>query len=346
MITQSFSDKGSRNFGSNIIDYGYWVRTCKGAVCSPWTATKTVTVTLAATAGFDNSYIVRSGNLGPDTDLYLSPLAVGSGNVGEFILKNVGETFTLERTPSTTDLAAAQRWTQSTQFEVRVEDINMDGTADAYMKGITGTITNAVDQMIVSSTTANAAPTSIISVDCDFKNFFTPVMAWYGNPSHFDTKLTKETWIIASGTNIPSAYASQEAVCIARWGTCRSRDGSLTSFYGSLTACVLAVASQGINPVNLEGNPVSRTQFCTTRLRAFFGVVPAQTTIRSFADQLQEVAEFVTIWEKGEDGYEVEDLADVLETVLGNVTVGGYDFSDIHNDELDEADEQRIFEVH
>ena len=53
----------------------------------------------------------------------------------------------------------------------------------------------------------------------------------------------------------------------------------------------------------------------------------------------------MTIWEAGEDRYGVEDLADVLEAVVG-VTIGGYDFSHVDNDDLDEADEQRVYEVH
>ena len=74
-------------------------------------------------------------------------------------------------------------------------------------------------------------------------------------------------------------------------------------------------------------------------------MVVITTTVRSFAGQLQKVAEFVTIWEAGEDRYGVEDLADVLEAVVG-VTIGGYDFSHVDNDDLDEADEQRVYEVH
>ena len=347
-ITESFSDKGSRNFGSSTTDYGYRVRACNGVACSAWMATKTVTVTLAATTGFDSSFLVRSGNLGPDTDtdLYISPLAVASGNVGEFILRNVGGTFTLESTPSTTDLVAAQQWTPSTQFEVRVEDINLDGTADAYVKGISGTISNAVDQIIVSSTTAGAAPVSIVSVDSDFKNFFTPIMAWYANPSHFDTRIIIEgAWVLATATDIPALYTIAESTCIARWGNCRSRDGTLTSYYGSETDCVFALLAMGLTPTDIAGNPISRTVFCNRTVKAYFGVVVTTRTVRSFAGQLQKMAEFVTIWEAGEDRYGVEDLADVLEAVVG-VTIGGYDFSHVENDDLDEADEQRVYEVH
>ena len=347
-ITESFSDKGSRNFGSSTTDYGYRARACNGVACSAWTATKTVTVTLAATTGFDSSYLVRSGNLGPDTDtdVYISPLAVGSGNVGEFILRNVGGTFTLESTPSTTDLAAAQQWTPSTQFEVRVEDINLDGTADAYVKGISGTISNAVDQIIVSSTTAGAAPVSIVSVDSDFKNFFTPIMAWYANPSHFDTRIiTEGAWVLATATDIPALYTIAESTCIARWGNCRSRDGTLTSYYGSETDCVFALLAMGLTPTDIAGNPISRTVFCNRSVKAYFSVVVTTRTVRSFAGQLQKMAEFVTIWEAGEDRYGVEDLADVLEAVVG-VMIGGYDFSHVENDDLDEADEQRVYEVH
>ena len=140
--------------------YDYRVRACTSSICSGWTAVKTVDVTIPPTAGFDETYIIRTGDLGMDgdTDIYLSPLAIGTGNVGEFILENESGTFELNNTPDTMDLAAAQQWTESTSLELRVGDINMDGVRDAYVKGITGSISDAVDQFVISSIVSRGVP--------------------------------------------------------------------------------------------------------------------------------------------------------------------------------------------
>ena len=113
----------------------------------------------------------------------------------------------------------------------------------------------------------------------------------------------------------------------------------------AVTDCVFALLAIGLNPTDIAGNPISRTVFCSRSVKAYFGVIVTTRTVRSFAGQLQKMAEFVTMWEAGEDRYGVEDLADVLEVVVG-VTIGGYDFSHVDNDHLDEADEQRVYEVH
>ena len=328
--------------------YDYRVSACKISACSAWSAVKTVTVSIPPTAGFDESYIIRTGDLDmdEDTDIYLSPLSIGSGNVGEFILENRSGTIVLDDTPDTTDLAEAQGWSESTTLELRVEDINLDGVADAYVKGITGSITNAVDQFVISSTTSGAVPASIIAVDSELRGFFSAVLPWYRDLSHYDTPVSVVTHVIHGATDVQTAYASKLQACIDKWGQCGIYDGTLTSYYGTLSACIVALASQGFTAME-NGRPVSRAQACAFSWRAFFGVVQPGVTITDFSSVPAEAADFMAIWKKGSDTYDVEDLADVLESesVLG-ITIGGFDFSGEENDDLDESDEQRIFEVH
>ena len=329
--TTSHAFTGKRN-----AIYDYRVNACKLSACSAWTAVKAVTVSIPPTAGFDESYIIRAGDLGSDgdTDIYLSPLAIGSGNVGEFIIRNDSGTFVLDNTPSTTNLATAQQWTESTTLYLVIEDINSDGVADAYVKGITGSITNAVDQFVVSAATAGAAPTALIAVDSRFRDFFTAVMAWYQDFDHFDITTSSRTWVIHSATDVEAAYNSLSQECITKWGQCATYDGTLTTYYNGLNACVVALASQGFAATE-NGRPVSRAQACGFSWRAFFGVVEQGVTITDFTEVPVSAAEFIAIAENEHDVYEIEDLADVLESALG-IEIGKI---------ASPTEEQRDFEI-
>ena len=149
----------------------------------------------------------------------------------------------------------------------------------------------------------------------------------------------KEGGVSTALTNF-SYYTS----CVAYWGVCRTWDGRLQDFFGSLPACVAALASQGLMG-SRGGQPATRAEACTWFLRAFFGVVQQETTIKDFSNVSDEAADFMIIWEIGDSAYDVEDLANLLESVL-DIAIGGYDFGDIDDDSLDEQDEQRQFEVH
>ena len=62
----------------------------------------------------------------------------------------------------------------------------MDGVRDAFVTGITGSIAEAVDQIVKSSKTVGADPTDLIAVDSKLKSFFNWVMRWYDDPDSFD----------------------------------------------------------------------------------------------------------------------------------------------------------------
>ena len=337
-------------------EYQYRIRACDAARCSDWSAIKMVLVILPPMVGFDSTYVVRTGDLGSDgdTDIYLSPLATGTGNVGEFILENDNGTFALETSPSVAQLASAQSWTVSTQVEIVLEDVNVDGVWDAFVTGITDApptalFQGAVDQIVVSPSTSGATPTELVAVDANLKSFINSVMAWYKDLTHFDTPVVVQTSVIDGTTSLQEQRALHLAACTTEWDNCSEWRGRLTDYYGSTAACVIALASAGIIPRTPQGDPVSRAFVCDSIGWAYFAVVQVGATVESFgsvAEGAKEyVADFVHIWEAGETRYQVEDLADVLEDVL-DITIGGFDFAGIDRDDLDEADEQRIFEVH
>ncbi len=342
--------------GKTSAEYHYRVRACKVS-CSDWTAIKMVLVHLPPTVGFDSTYVARTGDLDSNgTDIYLSPLAIGTGNVGEFLLENDSGTFVLVSGSqlSTADLAAAQSWAVSTQLNIVLEDANVDGVWDAFVTGVTGAATTsgfegAVDQIVISPSTTGGVPTGLIAVDSDLKGFVDSVMAWYKDLAHFDTNVVTQTNAIDQTTSLQQLRAGHLAACQARWGTCSEWVGKLTDYYGTTAACVIALASAGIIPRNSQGNRVSRVFVCESIGWAYFRVLQIGATVKSFNSvedgAKEDVADFVQIWEAGGTAHQVEDLADVLEALLG-ITIGGYDYSGIENDDLDEPIEQRIFEVH
>ena len=200
------------------------------------------------------------------------------------------------------------------------------------MTGIEGSIDDAVDQIVISGGTKGAAPTGLIAVDADLKNFFGSVKPWYNNLSYYDTTVAVGSWILHNATSAEDNYNSYWLDCLAKWGYCQYRDGTLSALYGSETACIRAiVAIQALTShdftleVDGERHPQPLSVVCNISWRAYFGRVITELSGKNFSlvpmDAIEQVADFVKIWEAGQNGFEVEDLADVLEDVLG-VTIG------------------------
>ena len=323
--TKSFIGKASG-------EYLYRVRACNASVCSDWSSLKILFVNLPPTVGFDSTYVVRTGDLGSDgdTDIYLSPLATGTGNVGEFILENDSGTFSLDTSPTVTELAAAQSWTVSTQLPIMLEDVNVDGVWDAYVTGITASSAfgDAVDQIVVSPRTASGAPTGLVAVDADLIDFFESVMAWYEDFGHFDRRVLVGSQIFhgyTTGVFGPDILAD----CAALWGRCEVRANvQLAQHFGSAANCVAELAYRGIVPRDEQGNVASRWDACNLVVFVIFGVARSEVTVKDFssvpAGAVENVARLIAIAETGELAYEVEDRADVLEVlVLGGATIVG-----------------------
>jgi len=287
----------------------------------------------------------------PDTCIYLSPLAIGTGNIGEFILRNHSGTFVLETSPTVAELAAAQSWPVSTALKIALDDADMDGVWDEYVKGISDAsgFGGAVDQIVASPSTAQGTPSGLVAADSDRKGFINSVMAWYENPEHFDATRAVGSYVIDGLTDIQEDYARYLADCRSEWTHCAWVQGTLTNYYGSTVACVAALASQGLVPRDEQGQPIPRADACNRFGRSFFGIVASAIIVKDFSSvpsgALEHVADFINIWEAGEPAYKVEDLADVLEDLLG-IGIGGFDFTGIGHDDLDEADERRLFEIH
>ena len=322
--------------GKTSAEYHYRVRACK-VICSDWTAIKMVLVHLPPTVGFDSTYVARTGDLDSNgTDIYLSPLAIGTGDVGEFLLENDSGTFVLVSGSqlSTADLAAAQSWAVSTQLNIVLEDANVDGVWDAFVTGVTGAATTsgfegAVDQIVISPSTTGGVPTGLIAVDSDLKSFVDSVMAWYENLNHFDKPYPVGSEVIFGGSTTAAGGLRQLAECRLLWGSCFQVFGSLADHYGSYNVCVSTVFSHGANG----------WQACADgwHVHAFVRL-NRQITRPDFTGLPYEVSEFVRIWSAGEVSHEVEDLADVLEDIL-DITI-----SDTYGERIGEV-QQALFNL-
>ncbi len=318
--TKSFTGKAS---GEHL----YRVRACNASVCSDWSPLKILFVNRPPTVGFDSTYVVRTGDLGSDgdTDVYLSPTATGTGNVGEFILENDSGTFTLDTSPTLTELAAAQSWTVSTQQSIVVEDVNVDGVWDAYVTGIEGNIDNAVNQIVISPKTRSAVPTGLVAVDADLKSFLTSVKAWYQDLDYFDETLTLNTYVVYDVVSSPPP-AELMRDCRDAYEDCRSLEGGLLHHYSSRLECFVSLIENTSLFLSLLTQEVSLESFCDEPGWSVFGVLQNTITVKDLSSVREgvifDVAKFINIWESGSPTFEVEDLADVLEDVLGIQIVG------------------------
>ena len=264
-------------------------------------------------------------------------------------MKNVGGSFTLETSPTVTELAAAQSWPLATQLEIVFEDVNVDGVWDAFVTGVTGSsgFGGAVDQIVVAPRTVGGAPTGLVAVDGDMKSFFESVMAWYKDLGHFDTTVTVGTEVLdqaTTATDDTGRLAELLGRCVAKWGACTYWKGTLAAYYGSVDACVLALASLGKVFKKHDGSFVPRSEGCVTDLGAYFGIVAEEFTAKDFGDvaagAVDHVANFVHVWEAGGESYEIEDLADVLEVDVLGIPIGG-----IFEDRLEEI-QQGLFNLY
>lgn len=99
-------------------------------------------------------------------------------------------------------------------------------------------------------------------------------------------------------SRLNTKYPSHLQHCIAKWVRCETYDGTLTSYYGGLTECIVALASRGFDSAD-NGQPVSRARACTFTWRVFFGVVQQAFSDTDFTGLPAEAADFMAIWRKG-----------------------------------------------
>jgi len=130
---------------------------------------------------------------------------LANGTLDKIILRqNTDGSFT-PSVPSATQLAAVATW-QTTAIDLRVDDIDLDGYVDVFLRNVATVIPGALDQIVYASGKVLLPfPKSSKALDATFRNFLTEFRAWAASPSYF---IDNAVWV--PGT---SGYYDWEWYC-------------------------------------------------------------------------------------------------------------------------------------
>ena len=145
-------------------------------------------------------------------DIYIRRLS-GNANNGvisqTILIQNSNRTFKIYNA-SSSQLAKAKSWSKVNIVTV-LEDFNLDGYIDVFLKGVSGAISNTKDQLVFSSGIQyNSSAQIVTNIDDNFKKTFSSVANWIVDEDYFkDNLITRYKWIF-----YPVAYWNPR---IDRW---------------------------------------------------------------------------------------------------------------------------------
>ena len=101
-------------------------------------------------------------------------------------------------------LAKAKSWSKVNIVTV-LEDFNLDGYIDVFLKGVSGAISNTKDQLVFSSGIQyNSSAQIVTNIDDNFKKTFSSVANWIVDEDYFkDNLITRYKWIFYPAIGIP-----------------------------------------------------------------------------------------------------------------------------------------------
>ena len=143
------------------------------------------------------SYQVRSGDLNSDgrLDLFIKRTTSGStpfGIIDEIILTQTDmQGFSSIPNPTSSQLSTANGWSVANGISPLVNDFNVDGYIDVYLKGVSSVATNADDLIVYSK--AGATPNTAEKtkkIDDSFKMFQRDMSNWLIDSNYFDQAIT------------------------------------------------------------------------------------------------------------------------------------------------------------
>ena len=139
--------------------------------------------------GFDYEYKVY-GKMNSN-DLYVArdPGAAGVPGVAGFYLQaNTDEDepqfYNLVH-PVTRDAAAKDGFTESTNYGIKLRDLNGDDAQDAIITGLEDAVLGRWDVIVYARTTTNTSPLGYREIDKDFKDFFSELGSWLLDEDYF-----------------------------------------------------------------------------------------------------------------------------------------------------------------
>jgi hypothetical protein len=303
---------------------------------------------VSAAAGFDDGYYkARAGYFDGDgfLDIYLEhqpviifvdvggifvPIVTNPRDVAELVLLNNADgTFDVEL-PTRAEISSVS-W-EEIDTEAVVDDYNMDGANDVFLKDVASGVVVGSDQIVFASTIPRSGPLSVKAVDTAFTNFYTPIKNVYLDPGYFNRT-------IAVGYEIPVAGSNGLAVANGYLATCQNLYGSNNCVMRNV---VLAswYASQGKNcQAEVYSLGIDADVACPLDGYHIFRILTAVLTVRDFTNVPTSVARFVWLNDALKSGLlppeaVIDGLTAILESIFGSVSIGGLDTTKI--EEIDD----------
>lgn len=145
-------------------------------------------------AGFDDNYIVRTGDLSGDGDIdvYLQhkptivvlavgdiniPIPLANREVGQFYLENQSDGSFSIQTLTSSQLRQVRTWPVADIFP-SVWDLNLDGALDVLLAGVADEISGAEEAIVFSSAVNGEIPMHVTPFDASVRDFFREVWNW------------------------------------------------------------------------------------------------------------------------------------------------------------------------
>jgi hypothetical protein len=180
---------------------------------NPYSASISVTVYAGTPPVLDTQdqqeqyqFETRVGDINYDgrKDIYVRRLS-GNANNGvlsqTILVQNSNRTFKIHNA-SSSQLTKAKSWSK-VNIETALGDFNLDGYVDVFLKGVSGAVNDAKDQLVFSSGIQyNGTAQAVTTIDDNFKKTFSSVANWIVDEDYFkDNMITRYRFVL-----YPAAY--------------------------------------------------------------------------------------------------------------------------------------------
>jgi hypothetical protein len=149
--------------------------------------------------GFDESYTVYQGDHNSDgrTDFYIHkppkiiilhgdiaiPIVIPTDVKAFYLTQHpTGESFQIQSADAGIDLTL---WSKA-NVDIDVQDFNFDGFVDLKIIDISEVVSDALDQIVIASTSTSRIPTHIAAISEALERFSTDIFQWGQDPDYFD----------------------------------------------------------------------------------------------------------------------------------------------------------------
>lgn len=302
--------------------------------------------------GFDSGYRAYSGDFNNDglTDFYVkkpaSPfIPIINDDITffipnnqpapvdpqEFVLQQTSNhRFTIQSNLSNSQKQMLSQWPE-VAVELVLEDFNLDGVLDIFLKGVPSIISSSFNQIVFASPSTNQPPQVVTAVDNNFKQFFEEVYNWIVNPNYFEDNVPSGTYLTTHVTGAVPSFSSVAEfmlLCHSRnLGNCAYSAGSLFSWIpantGRSCASVVGEVFTLYGATGATKNSLDQTvnHFCDPTWTGYIIYVDNPTPWVDYSVFNQDVMAMEDILEQvfvdGESSVSESEVQEI-ESILGN----------------------------